>query len=241
VPLPAGVPAVRLPSGLVAVEVVQRLNRFAVVAVAAAGGPPLRLHLPNSGRMEELLQPGTTGLARLQTTPGRRTAGTLLLVRRGRRWIGMDAQLPNRLVRAALTAGALPPWVGVTDWRAEVPLGDERLDFLIRTAVGVCWLEVKSCNRVERGTALFPDAATSRGRRHLQALAASLGPDRRAAMLWIVQREDAERLRPLRAVDPAFADALREAAGRGVELYAYRCRVSPREVALERPIPVELA
>lgn len=239
---------VHLPPDLVPVELAERVNRFAVRARAQAGGAPLYLHLANSGRMRELLLPGALGLADLRAAPGRRTDGSLLLVRGAGRWVGLDAHLPNRLFAAALAAGELAPFRGAVSWRAEVPaadpraasdsrVGGSRIDFL----VGDCLVEVKSCNRVDGGIALFPDAPTARGARHLRLLAAAVAAGRRAAVVWFVQRDDATRLVPWAEADPDFAAAAREAAAAGVEFHAYRCAVSPEAVAIAEAIPVEVS
>lgn len=230
-----------LPAGLVDVEILGRANRFAVAAREAALGTERYLHLPNSGRMTELLTRGAQGLAALQRSRARRTDGTLLLVRHGQRWVGLDARLPNRLLAAGLAAGDLEPFRGVRTWRAEVRLQEARLDFRLEDAQGAWWVEVKSCNRVDGGVALFPDAPTQRGARHLRLLARQVARGRRAAAVWFVQRDDATVLRPFAAVDPDFAAAAREAVQAGVELYAYRCRVEPAAVTVLGPIPVQVA
>ncbi len=221
---------VLLPPDLVPVEFLERVNRYAVRA--SAGGATLYLHLANSGRMRELLVPGALGLADLRTAPGRRTDGSLLLIRAAGRWVGLDAHLPNRLFAACLATAR-----NRAAWRAEVAVEGERIDFL----VGDCLVEVKSCNRVDDGVALFPDAPTRRGARHLRLLARRAAAGGRAAVVWFVQRDDATRLVPWAEADPDFAAAVREAAAAGVELRAYRCTVSPEAVAVADAIPVEVS
>ncbi|MBX5465259.1 MAG: sugar fermentation stimulation protein SfsA, partial [Clostridia bacterium] len=120
-----------LPAPLVPVRLGGRRNRFAVEAEYR--GEPLLLHLPNSGRMSELLRPGAEALAWLRPAgaAGGRTAGRLVLVRHGERWVGVDAGLPNRLFAAALAGGRLAPFAGWRVVRAEPPLGAGRADFLL--------------------------------------------------------------------------------------------------------------
>src|SRR5690606_2929463 len=180
--------AVAWPRPLVPVRLVRRVNRFAVEAVldqaaasetgapASTGDEPaagaavpglLRLHLPNSGRMGELLVPGTPGRARLwpgqpghsdglgpadrpdaPDRPARRTHGELLLVRYGGRWVSVDARMPNRLFEACLAARALPAWARAVGWQREVRWGHGRIDFRVdMPAPEPPWLvEAKSCN-----------------------------------------------------------------------------------------------
>jgi len=228
---------VPLPSSLVPVTIVRRRNRFAVDV--RAGRRRLALHLPNSGRMQELLVTGAVGLAAVAAQARGRTQGTLVLVRHRGRWVGVDARLPNRLFEAALRAGALRPFRGYRRWRREVPVAGVRLDFVLEGPGGPCLVETKSCNRVDDGVALFPDAPTVRGTAHLRLLARAARAGRRAAVVWFVQRDDARVLRPFAAADPDFALAMARAAQAGVEFYAYTCRVTPRAVTVGSRIPVQ--
>lgn len=232
-------PFVPLPSPLTPVWIRQRRNRFTVEAQLADDGQWVMLHLPNSGRMQELLTPGTRGLAFLEHLPQRRTSGTLYLVRYQGRWVSVDARMPNRLFARCLEEEGLPPFRGYPSWRAEVRWGQCRVDFLLE-APGrpPCLVETKSCNLVEDGLALFPDAPTTRGTRHLLELAAAVQEGYRAAVVWFVQRDDAAALAPHRTADPDFAHALAHARSAGVEAYAYRCRVDPGGVRVLGPIPV---
>ncbi|MBO8141171.1 MAG: DNA/RNA nuclease SfsA [Firmicutes bacterium] len=241
-------PHVPFPAGLAAVRIERRANRFTVEARTAPSDPravrcgsarptPLRLHLPNSGRMRELLVPGTLGLASVERRSGRRTDGTLLLVRYRGRWVSVDAHMPNRLMSRCLETGYLPPFRHYRSWRSEVRWGRGRVDFLL-DGQPPCLVETKSCNLVENGLALFPDAPTGRGTRHLSELAQAVRDGYRAAVVWFVQRDDARSLAAHRDADPAFADALALARACGVEAYAYRCQVRPEGVTVLDEIPV---
>ena len=231
---------VPFPPDLVSVRLVRRLNRFAVeVEHMEAAGSPLLLHLPNSGRMRELLAEGASGLATLSRGGAKRTEGTLLAVRYEGRWVCVDARMPNRLFERCFTLQCLAPFGGYAGVRAEVPWGKGRVDFVLSAAGKPPFLvETKSCNLVEDGLALFPDAPTARGTRHLVELAEAVRTGHRAAVVWFVQRDDATRLAPHREADPAFARALEKAIAAGVEAYAYRCRVSPEGIEVLDEIPV---
>lgn len=240
---------VPFPPNLTRVRLVRRRNRFTVEvrwdAEAAKGFPEepspdsFALHLPNSGRMRELLQPGALGLAYMDGGSGRRTAGTLLLVQYEGRWVSVDARMPNRLCSRCVKKEALPPFLGYTVGKAEVPWGEGRVDFLLSAPQKPDFLvETKSCNLVEQGLALFPDAPTTRGTRHLKELAEAVRQGYRAAVVWFVQRDDAEAFAPHVEADPDFARALREARDRGVEAYAYRCLVEPGGVTVLDDVPI---
>ena len=124
--------------------------------------------------------------------------------------------------------------------RREVVSGSSRIDFLMRYRGRPLLAEVKAAVFVEGRRALFPDCPTARGTRHVGELIAARRRGHEAALIFVVHREDADRLSPWSAVDPAFARALRDAHRRGVRLLAYTCRVTPRECTLMRRIPVEL-
>jgi sugar fermentation stimulation protein A len=228
---------VHMPQSLAAGHFLQRDNRFRVTveiqrrAVAA--------HLPNSGRLGELLTPGRE--LRLAPMPGRhrKTPYDLKLVRYAGVWISVDARLPNPLFAEAFREGRLADFSMYTDLRREVRLGDSRIDFLLSGPTRCCWVETKSVTLVENGSALFPDAPTERGRRHLNELASAVGQGDRAAVVFVVQRPDARTFRPHQRADPDFAGALRQAVKAGVRAVAYRCLVSEQEIVLDDSIPVE--
>ena len=199
----------------------ERLNRF-LVRVERAGSRHL-CHLPNPGRLQELLQVGTPVLLQRRTGHRRKTAHDMVAVRKGRVWVSVDTRLPNRAVGEWLAEGALPEFRAYRKVRPEVTLGESRIDFLLRNGRD-CYLEVKSCTLVEGDDALFPDAPTERGRRHVETLADAVERGFRSSVLFVVQRPDASRFRPREETDPAFANALRGARARGVEVYAYRSR-----------------
>jgi len=229
---------VRYPEGLVEAAVVRRLNRFA--AEVLVEGAPAAVHLANSGRARELLEPGTPCLLVPRARPHRKTRFDLALVRLGEIWVSADARLPNRLVLEGLLEGRIAPLQRYAGVRAEVRFGASRVDFLLGRPPQQCLVEAKSVTLVEDGVALFPDAPTLRGRRHLLELMEARRQGMAAAVLFVVQRPDAHELRPNDEADPAFGRTLREAAAEGVMLLAYRCDVSPAEIRIADQIPVNV-
>ena len=201
----------------------------------------MQAHLPNSGRMTELLVPG----AKAYVSPAppaavRKTAWDLTLIEYRELLVSVDSRLPGALLREAIGAAALPEFDGFRLVRQEVVFEDSRIDLLLSGEQGLCYLEAKSVNLVEGRTALFPDAPTERGRKHLGSLARAARQGHRAAVAFVVQRADAHELSPHRSADPLFCDALKEAVEVGVEAYAYRCRVSRREIAIVESMPMKL-
>ncbi len=218
---------------------ITRLNRFA--ALAEVAGREEMVHVANSGRLRELFEPGRRLL--LAPAPGdhRKTRYDLALVDLGHTLVSADARLPNALVAEALAAGRLEPYVAYPDVRREVTYGDSRLDLALDGPAGRCYLETKSVTLVEDGgVALFPDAPTSRGVKHLHSLIQAAAEGHQAGAIFVVQRSDAACLSPHDESDPEFGRALRDAREAGVDVLAYRCSVSPEEITLADPIPVRL-
>ncbi len=223
---------------LIPASFLRRLNRFAVEV--RLGRRRVRAHLPNSGRLHELLVPGyPMWLARRDGRRRTRYDVQVVGLPDGI-LVSADARVPNALFREAWRQGRLPSFGGYTALQAEVPLGEGRVDFRLTGPAGTAYVEVKSVTLVEGGCGLFPDAPTARGRRHLEALMAARARGARAAILFVVQRPDARAFRPHDAADPAFGEILRAAVAHGVEALAYRCEVSLEEIRLAGPIPVLL-
>lgn len=215
---------------------VRRVNRFA--ADVQVGSEVWPVHLPNSGRMTELLVPGAAVRVAISRAASGSTRGRLLLIRHAGRWVGVDSHFPNRLWELALQQGGLAPVVGARSWQREVRVDGERVDFCVHTRSGDWLVETKSCNRVDAGVALFPDAPTARGARHLHLLAEVVGRGGRAAVVWFVQRDDARCLRVDWQADPKFAESAHRARRRGVRLVAYRCAASPAAITVLARVPV---
>jgi sugar fermentation stimulation protein A len=215
----------------------QRDNRFR--ATVTIEGVETWAHVPNSGRLTELFTPGRRVWLAPADAPQRKTRYDLKLVAYAGGLVSVDARLPNVLFAEALAAARLDAFPYDTFAR-EVTCGESRLDFHLHGRAGRCWVEAKSVTLVEEGIALFPDAPTARGRRHLATLQAQRRAGTAAAVVFIVQRADALAFRPHPTADPAFATALRAAAAAGVALHAYRCHVSLRDIRIEEEIAVEL-
>jgi sugar fermentation stimulation protein A len=223
---------------------VRRDNRFRVTVEAA--GRSVAAHLPNSGRLTELLTPGRPCWLAPFDDLRRKTRFDLKLVAYADQLVSVDARLPNALFAEALAGGRLgPPFSLYEQWTSEVAVGESRLDFCLRgKSAGVCWVEVKSVTLVEdeneSGVARFPDAPTTRGARHLRELAALAAAGDGAAVGFIIQRADAQRFAPHNRADAAFGAALRGAARSGVGVYAWTCDVTLRNIVISRAVPVDL-
>lgn len=211
-----------------------RPNRF--IARVRIGEEIELCHVKNTGRCAELLVPGARVTLFVSGRQNRKTKYDLVAVQKGALYINMDSQAPNR------AAGEAMPrlFPRATLIRPEVVYGESRLDFYIEETANRTWLEVKGVTLEENGVALFPDAPTERGRRHLGELEKCLRAGDRAVLLLVIQMKGVSCFRPNRRQDPAFANALVRARRAGVEIWAYDCLVTPDSMTLDQPVPIEL-
>ena len=224
------------PKSMMEAIFLNRKNRF--VAELEVGKKRVEAHLANPGRMHELLVPGVHAMLKPATNPERKTRFDFTLIKFNNRWVSLDSQLANDLFDEGVQKGMLAPFVGHTNLKREVTVGRSRLDFLLTYENKRCFVEVKSCTLVEDGLAMFPDAPTIRGVKHLEELIEIRSKGDRAAAVFVIQRDDAEKFTPHTKMDPRFAEALSRAHRFKVEIYAYRCRVTPRRIHIVEPVPV---
>jgi sugar fermentation stimulation protein A len=212
----------------------ERPNRF--VARVLLDGETIVCHVKNTGRCRELLVPGAAVYLEKGAGPGRKTAWDLIAVRKGERLVNMDAQAPNRVF--AEWASAFDPTC--TAVRPEYRIGQSRLDFRLDTPSGPHFVEVKGVTLEENGHTRFPDAPTERGVKHLHELIRLAEEGCCATAFFVIQMEGVRDFAPNDETHPAFGEALRLAARRGVGIAAYSCRVTPESIAIDREIPVIL-
>jgi sugar fermentation stimulation protein A len=224
------------PRALVPARLLARENRFRILA--QVDGRRVVLACRDPGRMEQVLVPGAELRVSLEDVAGRRTQGTVWLARDAGTWVCVVPVLANRLFEAALYHDGLPGLAGAEHSGAEVTVGRSRFDFALRYR-GREWLaEVKSVGVGRNGIALFPDAPTQRGARHLRELAEHARSGRASLVAFVVQRSDAREVRADGRIDPEFVAALAEARRAGVLIRAWGCSVSPRGLRIDRSLPV---
>lgn len=211
-----------------------RPNRF--IAHVLVEGEEVVCHVKNTGRCRELLRPEARVWLEKGTNPKRKTAYDLVTVEKGRRLVNMDAQAPNKI----FGEWALRLEAEIRSVRPEVAFEDSRLDFLLETEQGRHYVEVKGVTLEEGGHVFFPDAPTERGVRHLHTLMRAVEQGHRATVFFVVQMADVLDFSPNDSTDPAFGQALRQAAAAGVQVLAFTCQVTPEEVTMDHQIPVIL-
>ncbi|MBQ3404548.1 MAG: DNA/RNA nuclease SfsA [Oscillospiraceae bacterium] len=212
---------------------IERSNRF--IAHVEIDGKPEICHVKNTGRCRELLIPGAKVVLSRAANSGRKTAYDLIAVRKGERLINIDSQAPNAV--AAEYLFRLYPGAELT---AERKYGKSRFDFMLKTGERIKYIEVKGVTLEENGLAMFPDAPTERGVKHLRELMRAGDEGYGAAVLFVIQMKGVSAFTANARTHPEFAIALREAARHGVELYALDCVVSEDEIYADSPVEILL-
>jgi sugar fermentation stimulation protein A len=219
---------------------IRRYKRF-LADVKMPDGSLLTVHCPNSGSMLGCSEPGSPVMLSRSDNPARKYPHTLEMVRSGNAWIGVNTSLTNKLVREALENGVVEEFGRPDVIIQEVKTSDNtRLDFLLERKGRRIFMEVKNCSLAEKRTAMFPDAVTVRGTKHLRELAALKQQGHGAAVFFCIQRRDADRFLPARHIDPVYAETLVKVAKEGVLVIAYQAEVSPREITIARRLPVKI-
>ena len=213
-----------------------RPNRF--VAHVRLDGREEVCHVKNTGRCRELLLPGAEVWCQHHDDPGRKTAWSLITVRKGERLVNLDSQVPNQLALDYVKQGGLgfaPQMV-----KPEQTYGNSRFDLYYEVGERRGFVEVKGVTLEDGGVARFPDAPTQRGRKHLLELQAAVEAGFDAWVLFVIQMADIRRFEPNWPRDPAFAKTLCQAAEHGVRVRAVECAVTADSLEITKEVPVFL-
>ena len=201
----------------------------------------LTVHCPNTGSMLGCSEPGSPVMISRSDNPGRKYPHTLEMVQAGSTWVGVNTSRTNKLVREALEKKVVKEFGRLDAISQEVKTSTStRLDFLLEREGKRIFMEVKNCSLAESRVAMFPDAVTARGTKHLHELAALKKQGHGAVVFFCVQRGDADYFKPAHHIDPAYAEALANVASEGVMILAYQADVNPREIIIARNLPVIL-
>jgi sugar fermentation stimulation protein A len=224
-------------------HLIKRYKRF-LADVNLDDGSMVTAACPNTGSMLGCNVPGSRVWLSSSDSSTRKYRHTWELVEAAPGVIvGINTGIPNRLVVEALLADIIHELSGYNEIKTEVRYGNEhsRIDILLEGHAKKprCFVEVKNVTAaVENGIALFPDAVSERGSKHLRELMAMVAEGFRAVLLYCVQRGDVHEVRPADAIDSVYGKTLRQALASGVEVLAYRARISVQEISLEQKIPV---
>jgi sugar fermentation stimulation protein A len=234
----------RFASPLIPATLIRRYKRF-LTDVRLDGGGEITVHVANPGAMTGLAAPGSRVWLSKSKNTKRKLPHSWELVEvdfgGGPELVGVNTGHPNLLVAEALQAQAIPDLTGYDSVRREVKYGrNSRIDFLLESeGQPPCYVEIKNVHLMRQaGLAEFPDCVTTRGAKHLDALAAMAESGARAVMLFVIQIGSTQRFSLARDIDPAFGKAFDRARERGVAAVAWKCVIVREGIEVAEQVPI---
>ena len=217
-------------------QFISRPNRF--IAKVEINGKNEFCHVKNTGRCKELLIPNTTVYVNQSVNSYRATKYDLIAVYKGKQLINIDSQAPNKVFLEYLQSGQYIK--GITLIKSEAKHGNSRFDFYVETKLRRIFIEVKGVTLEENGAALFPDAPTERGIKHLNELAICVKEGYEALVVFVIQMSNARYFTPNNKTHPAFGKTLVAAEKAGVKIIALDCVVTENSLTIDNSVPVKL-
>lgn len=221
-------------------SLLKRYQRF-LADVELENGEKITAHCPNSGSMLGLKEPGIgVWVSQVPNHLERKLRYTLEVVEVDGSLVGVNTGKPNNLVEEAFINKKIPEFSLFTAYKREVKYGENsRIDFLFYDeSEAPCYVEVKSVTLKQGNVALFPDAVTSRGAKHLKELAKMVQQGARAIIFYVVQREDCSSFSIASSIDQNYAEMTTYAKENGVESLCYHCKIALDEIKIFRPLPI---
>ena len=216
----------------------KKVNRF--IAEVFIDGVIEEVHIKNTGRLRELLVPNAEVFLEFSNNPNRKTRFSLVAVMKGNCLVNIDSQAPNVVVFEALKAGEIPE-IGLVDrLKREVSYGDSRFDLYYERKGEKGFIEVKGVTLEVNGVAMFPDAPTVRGTKHVMELVKARQEGYRTTVLFVIQMKSCQSFIPNKEMDEDFANAWIEASQQGVQILAYDSIVKEDELSLDQSVSVKL-
>ncbi len=216
-----------------------RENRFLGEVEILSDSSIEKVHIRDPGRLEEILYPGNEVLLERADSKDRKTDWTVLAGKVNGDWIFINSGYHRELSERILKDQKISPFGGLNNYQAEVMLKSSRIDFRLKKHNKIIWLEVKGCTLSKDGTALFPDAPTQRGKRHVKELAAELDkPDTSGAIMFLIFTPDANCFKPHAEKDLEFTSALRYAVKGGLEIHPVKLEYDGEIIYYRTEIPL---
>lgn len=217
---------------------IRRINRF--IALVDIEGRVTEVHVKNTGRCQELFIEGVVCYLEESHNPSRKTKYSLISLYKGDKLINLDSQVPNQVVQEAILAHQINLFGAVDKLKREVTYGDSRFDLYYEQGTEKGFIEVKGVTLEIDGVAMFPDAPTVRGRKHIEGLIKGQKNGYHNAIFFLVQMDGITNFKPHYLRDKAFAEALYHAHQAGVRLLAYNAKVTPEGICLNEPVTIIL-
>lgn len=214
----------------------ERPNRF--IAYVEINGNKEMVHVKNTGRCAELLQTGVSVYVQKADNPERKTQWDLIGVKKGKKMINMDSQIPNKVVEEWIRKGNLIS--NPTLIKPEVTYKQSRFDLYVEEGERKIFIEVKGVTLENDGVVKFPDAPTERGVKHIRELCEAVKEGYEAYVFFVIQMKGVKYFTPNMKTHAAFGEALKSAQEQGVRILAYDCKVGKDSIEIGKEVPVVL-
>ena len=218
---------------------IKRYKRF-LADIRLEDGSKITAHCTNSGSMKSCLETDAEVYLTPVNDPKRKTKFTWEMIKINGDWVGINTSNPNKLAFEFLTNKSIRGLDQYDSVKTEVKFGESRLDLLAENDNERCAIEVKNVTLKEDDYALFPDAKTVRGLKHLNTLIRLKKEGYRTVMLYIIQRSDVQIFAPAKEIDPDYAKTLKQAHNNGVDIFPVQVKVSPEKIVINKILPFEL-
>ncbi len=220
-------------------EFVERPNRF--LTLVKFNDEIVESHLPDPGRLKELLLPGARLLIKKEHNPNRKTKYSTQAVWSGNELISLNSWLPNQFVHFMIENQLFPFLSGYEFVRREITVDNNRFDFLVKKGNIKRYIEVKSVTLVENGVAKFPDAVTERGARHVKHLSEMIDDKIECMVLFVVQRSDATSFTPQWERDLKFSQTILDAYKNGLNVNVINIKMDKEKLTYLGELPFNLS
>ncbi len=226
------------PEPLIHGVLVKRYKRF-LADILLDDGNVVTAHCTNSGSMKSCLEEGAEVFLSKAKDPDRKTQYTWEMILINGLWVGINTLIPNLIAYQWIKAGLIPGLEGYDLIKREVKFEDSRFDLFLSNSKEQCFAEVKNVTLREGEVAMFPDAVTTRGLKHLKGLIRAKEKGFRAVMLYVVQRMDVSSFSPASHIDPEYANGFAKAMKSGVEVIPLRVKVLPQGIEISEVLGLQ--
>lgn len=224
-------------------KILRRYKRF-FADIQLESGEIVTAHTPNTGTMKTCWEPHWDCLVTHQDDPKRKLKYTLEMTHNQKSWIGVNTLIANKITIEAIKKQKIKELQDYDYIKPEISIGESRIDIYLSSSKdnSECYVEVKNVTMIQEETnhAIFPDAVSERGVKHLEELIKIKESGLRAVIFYLVQREDITEFSPADEIHPEYGTILRIAYLKGVEVLAYRCSLNEDEIKIAEALPIKL-
>ncbi len=219
-------------------KLIKRYKRF--FTDINLNGKTVTAHCPNTGSMKGLLEKDNVVYLLKHNDPKRKLKYGLEIIKARKNFVGVNTHLANKIVNHALVNNLIKELSNCSTVKPEVFFNKEtRFDFMVEKDKQKTFIEVKNVTLFrDKNTAEFPDAVTSRGSKHLITLIDAIKKGYKTYLIFLVQIENMEYFKIAKDIDNEYYDNYLRAKKAGVNFLAYRCKISSKEIFIDKKIEI---